>query len=222
MAREFRIQLPIDEQAVRELRVGDTVYLSGLLCTLRDMGHRRAVDAVARGEQLPFDLGSVAMWHCGPITRQEGDRWRFVSAGPTTSSRFTPLGSQLIRRFGIRMVVGKGTMGTEAVAAMREVGSCFLNSTGGCAVLYARQVEEVVAVHWLDLGEPEAAWVVRVREMGPLLVGIDSTGDSLYQRVRAQVAPRLSQIYHEAGIDPTGGFVYLPKRVPASGRPSPH
>ena len=220
MAREFRIRLPDDEAAIRELRVGDTVLLTGLLCTLRDMGHRRATEAVARGETLPFDLSACTVWHCGPITRREGDRWRIVSAGPTTSSRFTSLGAALIRRFGIRAIVGKGTMGPEAVDAMREVGGCFLNSTGGCAVLYARQVEDVVDVHWLDLGEPEAAWVVRVRDMGPLVVGIDSTGDSIYRRIRGGLAPTLRRIYQEAGIAPARKLTYLPRRVPGSGQPS--
>lgn len=220
MAREFRIQLPADESAIRELRVGDTVLLTGLLCTLRDMGHRRAIEAVARGETLPFDLSGCAVWHSGPITRREGDRWQIVSAGPTTSSRFTPLGAELIRRFGIRVIVGKGTMGPEAVDAMREVGGCFLNSTGGCAVLYARQVEDVVDVHWLDLGEPEAAWVVRVRDMGPLVVGIDPTGDSLYRRIHGRLAPTLSRICQEAGIASTQKLAYLPRRVPGSGQSS--
>ena len=219
MAREFRISLPADEQTIRQLRVGDTVYLSGLLCTLRDMGHRRAVDALARGDSLPFDLSSGGMWHSGPITRRENGLWRIVSAGPTTSSRFTPLGARLIRQLGIRVVVGKGTMGTEAVEAMKDVGGCFLNSTGGCAVLYARQVEEVVAVHWLELGEPEAAWVVRVKEMGPLVVGIDSAGGSLFPRIAEEMRPRLDRIYHEANLEPAYRFTYLPKRVAASGQP---
>ncbi len=217
MAREFKIQLPAGEQAIRELRVGDIVYLSGTLCTLRDMGHRRAVDALARGEDLPFDLAGSALWHSGPITRRGDGRWHLVSAGPTTSSRFTPLGAELIRRLGIRVVVGKGTMGPPAVEAMKEVGGCFLNATGGCAVLYAHQVEEVVTVHWLDLGEPEAAWVVRARDMGPLVVGIDSTGDSLFDRMRAGMAPRLAEVYRRAGIAPDERFTYLPKRVPARG-----
>ena len=218
MGSEFRIQLPADEATIRKLRVGDTVYLSGMLCTLRDMGHRRAVDILAKGGQLPFDLSDAGLWHSGPIARRQGEQWRFVSAGPTTSSRFTSLGSELIRRLGIRVVVGKGTMGPDAVAAMREVGSCFLNSTGGCAVLYARQVEEVVAVHWLDLGEPEAAWVVMVRDMGPLVVGIDSAGDSLFSQIQRLVVPRLEQIYQEAGIPRGHRFVYLPKRVAGSGQ----
>lgn len=220
MSRTFRIILPASEETIRELRAGDTVYLSGLLCTLRDMGHRRAVDALARGESLPFDLGPIAMWHAGPIARMEHGLWRIVSAGPTTSSRFTPLGAELIRRLGIRVTVGKGTMGAAAIEAMREVGSCFLNSTGGCAVLYARQVERVEEVHWLDLGQPEAAWVVRVRDMGPLLVGIDSTGDSLHKQVRSVVVPNLRRVYQTAEIDPAYRFTYLPKRVAASGRPA--
>ncbi len=221
MSREFRIQLPASEQVIRQLRVGDTVYVSGLLCTLRDMGHRRAIDALATGEQLPFDLSSCAMWHSGPIAKQEAGRWRIVSAGPTTSSRFTPLGAQLIRALGIRVVIGKGTMGPAAAEAMKEIGGCFLNSTGGCAVLYARQVEEVVAVHWLDLGEPEAAWVVRVKDMGPLVVGIDSTGDSLFTQIKSRTAPNLARIYREAGVRPDEKLAYLPRRVPASGQPTP-
>lgn len=220
MAREFRIEYPADRQAIRDLRVGDTVYLSGLICTLRDMGHRRAVDLLARGEALPFDLSQAGIWHSGPITRLQGGRWHLVSAGPTTSSRFTSLGAELIRRLGIQVIVGKGTMGQEAVDALGEVGGCFLNSTGGCAVLYARQVEEVVAVHWLDLGEPEAAWVVRVKEMGPLLVGIDSTGASLFRQVRGQALPRLAKAYGDAGLAPEYRFAYLPKRVAASGQPA--
>src|SRR5512146_1828759 len=106
------------------------------------MGHRRARDLLAQGGELPFDLSQMGMWHCGPITRQDEDGWHLVSAGPTTSSRFTSLGAALIRRLGIQVIVGKGTMGQEAVDALGEVGGCFLNSTGGCAVLYARQVEE--------------------------------------------------------------------------------
>ncbi len=217
MAREFKIQLPAEERTIRELRVDDVVYLSGPLCTLRDMGHRRAVDALARGEELPFHLAGNGLWHCGPIARREDDRWRLVSAGPTTSSRFTTLGAELIRRLGIRVVVGKGTMGPLAVEAMKEAGCCFLNATGGCAVLYARQVEEVVAVHWLDLGEPEAAWMVVARDMGPLVVGIDSTGDDLFGRMRAEMAPRLAEVYRRAGIAPDARFTYLPKRVPGGG-----
>ncbi len=221
MSREFSIEMPASEELIRQLRVGDTVYLSGTLCTLRDMGHRRAVDALARGEELPFDLAAGGLWHSGPITRQEGGRWRILSAGPTTSSRFTPLGAQLIRQLGIRVIVGKGTMGLEAMAALKEVGGCFLNSTGGCAVLYANQVEEVVAVHWLDLGEPEAAWVVKVRDMGPLVVGIDSAGGSLFAEMRSRTAPNLAQIYQETGLEPAQKLAYLPKRVAASGQPSP-
>lgn len=217
MAREFKIQLPAEERTIRELRVDDVVYLSGPLCTLRDMGHRRAVDALARGEELPFHLAGNGLWHCGPIARREDDPWRLVSAGPTTSSRFTTLGAELIRRLGIRVVVGKGTMGPAAVEAMKEAGCCFLNATGGCAVLYARQVEEVVAVHWLDLGEPEAAWMVVARDMGPLVVGIDSTGDDLFGRMRAEMAPRLAEVYRRAGIAPDERLTYLPKRVPGGG-----
>ncbi len=216
MTREYHLQLPVTEEQIRQLTCEDIVYLSGLIYTMRDMGHRRAVDMLARGETLPFDLRNGALWHCAPIVRKTPQgKWEAISAGPTTSSRFTYLGSELIERLQIRCTIGKGTMMTKAVETMKEVGSCFLNSTGGCAALYAGKIEEVVGVHWTDLGLPEATWILRMKDFGPLIVGIDTRGNSLFEKVGAKMRQNMVSIYEKSHLDPNYSLSYLPKRVVA-------
>ncbi len=213
MSKVYHLTLPFTEEQVRGLEVGDSVYLSGSLYTMRDMGHRRAVEMVRRGETLPFDLTAGAMWHCAPIVRKVDGQWQVVSAGSTTSSRFTPLGSELMRALKVRCIVGKGTMGAEAVTTMGEVGGCFLNSTGGCASLYAQQLAGVEAVYWTDLGLPEATWVLRANGLGPLVVGIDTHGQSIFDNRRKEMARVLPGIYERSHLDPAYALSYLPKRV---------
>jgi tartrate/fumarate subfamily iron-sulfur-dependent hydro-lyase beta chain len=213
MSKVHHLTLPFTEEQVRDLKVGDSVYLSGSLYTMRDMGHRRAVEMIRRGEALPFDLAAGAIWHCGPIVRKVEGQWQVVSAGSTTSSRFTPLGSELMRALKVRCIVGKGTMGAEAVTTMGEIGSCFLNSTGGCASLYAQQLAGVEAVYWTDLGLPEATWVLRANDLGPLVVGIDTHGESIFESRRKEMARVLPGIYERSHLDPAYALSYLPKRV---------
>lgn len=216
MSKEVRLELPVTEEQVRGLTCGDVVYISGIVYTMRDMGHRRIVELLKRGEKLPFDLSRGAIWHCGPIVRQLPDgKWEVVSAGSTTSSRFTYLGSELIESLKVRCIIGKGTMLQKAVETMRDVGSCFLNSTGGCASLYAGQVEEVVEVFWTDLGLPEATWVLKLKELGPLVVGIDSHGNSLFDAVGKTMKANLVNIYQKCNLQPNYNLSYLPKRVPS-------
>lgn len=214
VGKEFRLELPLDEAKVRELKMGDVVYLSGKVFTMRDMGHRRAVDLLQAGQALPFDLREGVLWHCAPIVRRDGNRWEVTSAGATTSSRFTLLGSELIHRLRLRLTIGKGTMGGSAQKAMQEVGSAYLNMTGGCAALYAQQVREVVDVYWTDLGLPEAVWSLRVEDLGPLVVGIDAHGQSLYGEMRGELESRRPGIYASCRLRDGGNLTYLPKRVP--------
>ena len=216
MNKEHNLLLPASPEQVRQLKLGDVVYLSGLVHTMRDMGHRRAVDMLRRGEKLPFDLNDGAIWHCGPITRQDPQgRWQVLSAGPTTSSRFDELGPEVMKTFRVRCTIGKGIMGAKAIQMIREIDGCFLNATGGCGALYAGQVEEVVNVFWTDLGMPEAVWVFRVNRLGPLIVGIDSDGNSLVEGVIQAMRSNLASIYQRSGIAADHDLSYLPKRVAA-------
>ena len=214
MSQEYHLQAPLTEQQTRPLKIGDVVYITGIVHTMRDMGHRRSLDTLDRGEALPFNLKGGLLWHCAPIVRQNAaGKWEALSAGSTTSSRFTYLGSELMRRLQIRCFIGKGTMHTKAIEAMKEVGSCFLNTTGGCAALYGQQIEEVVDVPWTDLGLPEAIWVLRMKEFGPLIVGIDSYGQSLFENMGVSMRENLAEVYEKNHIDANYSMSYLPKRV---------
>lgn len=215
MSKTVHLTLPVTEEQVRDLHMGDIVYLTGHLYTLRDMAHRRAVDLLEEGKELPVDLASGVLWHCGPIAFQDDTgKWILSSAGSTTSSRFSVLGSQLIRHLGLRITLGKGTLEQVAVDTMAQVGSVFLNSTGGCAALYAEQIEEIETVHWYDLGMPEAIWVMRAKDMGPFIVGIDTHGESLYTNVRKNIKGRLEAAYDKYHLDNSHIYSYLPKRTP--------
>ena len=215
MSQEHHLKFPFTKDVVQKLKCGDIVYITGMIYTLRDMGHRRALDMIARGEELPVDLASGTIWHCAPIVRKnENDKWEVVSAGSTTSSRFTNLGSQMIKALNLPCTMGKGTMFKKAVDTMQEVGSCYLSTTGGCASLYAGQIEEVVDVYWTDLGLPEAIWALKVKDFGPLIVGIDCHGTSYYEVIGQKMRENLKKIYEKGRVDNNYNLSYLPRRVP--------
>jgi len=213
---ETEINLPASERDVRELKVGDIVYVSGIVHTMRDMGHRRVIEMLQRGERLPFNLRNGVIWHCGPITRKVNDKWEIVSAGPTSSSRFTELGAKLVEELNVRLTIGKGTMGAAMIKALRDVGGAYLIATGGCAALYAKEVVNVENVHWLELGMPEAVWILKVEKLGPLVVGIDSGGNALAKIVLNKVLIRIEDIYREENVDSTRTYVWWPKKIAGS------
>ena len=210
---ETILTLPVSEKDVRKLKVGDQVYVTGIVNTMRDMGHRRVVEMTKKGEKLPFNLMNGAIWHCGPIVKKKNKEWKIMSAGPTSSSRFTELGAKIVRDHQVRLTIGKGNMGTPMIKALKDVGGVYLLATGGCAALYARNIVKVDAVHWLDLGMPEATWVLNVNKLGPLIVGIDSEGNSLAQTVRAKLRSRIKEIYKNENIDPSRTYVWWPKKI---------
>ena len=213
---EKHLKIPSLEEDVRKLTIGDVVYLTGRMHTMRDMGHRRALDILNRGEKLPFSINEGCIWHCGPIARKENNEWKFLSAGPTSSSRFTELGAELIRRLKVRFTVGKGTMGKSTVDAMKDVGAVYLIATGGCAAVYAKKILNIDTVYWLDLGMPEATWVVNAKEFGPLVVGIDSKGNSLANNLIKEIQKNAPKIFDDLGIDYKRRYVWWPKKTVGS------
>jgi len=154
-----------------------------------------------------------AIWHCGPIVKKENKEWKIMSAGPTSSSRFTELGAKIVRDHKVRLTIGKGNMDSPMINALKDIGGVYLLATGGCAALYAKNIVKVEAVHWLDLGMPEATWVLKVNQLGPLIVGIDSEGNSLAQIVRNKVRSRIKDIYKAENLDPKRTYVWWPKKV---------
>lgn len=146
------------------------------------------------GEDLPFDLSGSAIWHCGPIVKHCESGWEIVSAGSTTSMRMDKIEPVAIERLGLRVIVGKGGMGPGTAEVLRRVGGVYLATVGGCAALLADGVKEVVGVHWLDLGIPEAVWELQVAGFGPLIVSIDTTGENLHANWTKATAERAKSL----------------------------
>lgn len=180
---------------VRSLTLGQTIYLDGLVHTGRDRFHKYLHD----GGVLPegVDLGSSALYHCGPVMVQEAAadgsfHWRMVAGGPTTSSREEPYEAEIIARYGLRMIIGKGGMGERTLQACKKYGCVYLQAIGGAATSIANAVEAVEGVDFLEtFGAAEAMWHLRVRNF-PVTVAMDAHGHSLYEQVHARSAQRLT------------------------------
>jgi fumarate hydratase subunit beta len=196
----YKLKTPISEEDVRKLKVNDTVYITGTIVTARDQAHKRALEMAKKGEKIPIDLKGLAVFHCGPIVKKEGDKWIAVAAGPTTSTRMDIFEDEFIKTFGVRVVIGKGGMGKRTTEAMQKHGAVYGAFTGGAAVLAARAIRNVRTVEWLDLGVPEALWVFEVEDFGPLAVSIDSHGNNLFENVKKQVEQNKQRIYAKLGI----------------------
>jgi tartrate/fumarate subfamily iron-sulfur-dependent hydro-lyase beta chain len=133
-------------------------------------------------KDLPFDPSGMALYHCGPLMKQENGQWVAVSAGPTTSSRMEAFEDILLDRFCIHLIIGKGGMGERTRKALQKTGSVYTAFPRGAGVLAAEKITAVPQVYWLEeLGMPEAVWILEVQEFGPLVVAMDSTGQSLYR-----------------------------------------
>ena len=196
----YKLTTPISEEDIRKLRVNDTIYITGTMVTVRDAAHRRALEYARQGKPLPISLEGLAAYHCGPIVKRRDDGWTIIAAGPTTSTRMEIFEDEFIKTFKVRVVVGKGGMGRRTTEAMRKYGAVYGAFTGGAAVLAANAIREVRGVEWLDLGMPEALWILEVEDFGPLTVAIDSHGNNLYEEVRKRVEENLPRVYKRLGI----------------------
>jgi fumarate hydratase subunit beta len=197
---ELEIDTPVTEAQIRDLKSGDVVYISGDIYTARDEAHIRALKYKEQGKDIPVDFADAIVFHCGPIMQKDGERWHLVAAGPTTSSRMNSLEPDFIRTFNVRGIIGKGGMSKPTLDAMGETGCVYLAITGGAALLAAKGIESVDTVHWFDLGMPEALWVLKGRRFGPLIVAMDSHGDSLYDEVNAKTQENLPGVREKLGL----------------------
>ncbi|MFQ5711462.1 MAG: FumA C-terminus/TtdB family hydratase beta subunit [Candidatus Geothermarchaeales archaeon] len=197
---DYHLRTPIEEEQVRRLKIRDVFYVSGTMFTARDEAHHRALEYHGKGVKLPLDFSGLVLYHCGPVVKKEGEVWKIIAAGPTTSTRMEKLEHEFIRKFGVRVVVGKGGMGPKTTRAMKEYGAIYGAYTGGAAVLAAKAIKSVKRVEWLDLGIPEAIYVLNVERFGPMIVAIDSHGNNLYDVVRENVEKNREKIYEEIGV----------------------
>jgi fumarate hydratase subunit beta len=194
------LTIPLSEKDVRELKLGEIVYLSGEFYTARDEAHITALEYKKEGKPLPVDFKDKAVFHCGPIMRKLNGTWELVAAGPTTSTRMNSLEPEFIRTFGPRAIIGKGGMGKEISDVMKEYGCVYLAITGGAAVLAAKGIKKVKGVEWLELGMPEAVWILEGENFGPLIVAMDVHGNSLFENVEAQVKENAQKVRKKLGL----------------------
>jgi fumarate hydratase class I len=188
--REVVLHPPLTEAAVRALRVGDVVLITGDMYTGRDAVHAHLVK-----NPLPagVDLRGAVLYHCGPVMLKQGETWAVKAAGPTTSSREEPYQADIIGNFGVRAVIGKGGMGAKTLAALKQHGAVYLNGIGGAAQYYARAVEKVLGVNLLEFGIPEAMWQLRVNNF-VAIVTMDAHGNSLHADVERETGAHLEEL----------------------------
>ncbi len=198
----YKLRLPVSEGEVRRLRVKDVLYVSGIVVTTRDQAHRRALEWHKEGKVLPVNFDGLAVFHCGPVMSKQDGRWVAVAAGPTTSTRMEVFEAEFIENFKPRVVIGKGGMGRRTADALAKLGAVYCVFTGGAAVLAAEAVKSVKGVEWLDLGMPEAMWIMEVEQFGPLVVAIDSHGGNLFSEVAEMVEVNRQKIYRKLGLQP--------------------
>jgi fumarate hydratase, class I len=182
------LQAPITEEQIRELKVGDVVQINGMMYTGRDAIHKYLSD-----HDSPVDLNGQVIYHCGPVMlKDKEDVWHVKAAGPTTSIREEPYQGDIMKRFGIRAVIGKGGMGPRTLTALKEHGGVYLNAIGGAAQYYADCIKGVEGVDLMQFGIPEAMWHLRV-EGFTAVVTMDSHGNSLHADVDKSSLEKLAQ-----------------------------
>ena len=193
-----KLTIPIADDAITSLKVGESVLLSGIMITGRDTVHKWLVDTFIMKTVQPTDsdlevykaikpiLDGGIIYHCGPVVGGlDTKAYRFVAAGPTTSIREEPYQGDVMHHFNLKGVIGKGGMGPKTLKACQEVPAVYFHAIGGAASLIAESVQKVLGVYKLDFGVPEAIWVIEVKDF-PVVVTMDSHGNSLHDGIRQE------------------------------------
>jgi len=184
------LQAPISEEEIRKLKVGDLVLIKGSLITGRDAIHSYLINP---DNESPINLQEQIIYHCGPVAVKNNNSWEIKAAGPTTSIREEPYQGEIIKKYKIRAVMGKGGMGEKTLKALQEVGAVYLNAIGGAAQYYSKCIKRVKAVELLEFGIPEAMWHLEVENF-PAIVTIDSHGNSLHKDINKSSLQKLSEL----------------------------
>jgi len=179
---KIKLNIPISEEDIRKLKIGDQVELSGIMVTARDNGHKLMVEEKPDFIRPYLDEGVI--YHCGPVVKKdENGEWQFVAAGPTTSSREEPYQATVIGEYSVRGVIGKGGMKDRTMDGLKQYGAVYFHAVGGLGTLLAQCVVKVTEVFKLEeFGTPEAFWVIEVKDF-PVVVTMDSHGNSVHESV---------------------------------------
>ncbi len=177
------MKLPLSSEDVGNLKVGDMLLLSGQIVTGRDKVHKFLVDEKPDKAEIPFKLDGGILYHCGPVIVKTGDSYKLIAAGPTTSMRVEMYEADVIGRYGLKGIIGKGGMGEKTLGALREYGCVYLHTMSGAAVYLADSIKRVVQ-GWKveEFGEPEAMWLLEVEDF-PVIVTMDTHGGNLHREI---------------------------------------
>ena len=193
---DYHLKTPLTESDLRQLHIGDTVTLDGVVFGVRDANLIRIFD---RHVEPPCDWRGAALLHTAPNVRKVGNRYEPISVGTTTSMRMDRFTEGLLRDYGVRAILGKGGMSQETARLMAHYGAVYLSVIGGAAASETLQIEEIEAVYWEDL-MPECIWQFRFRGFAPLIVGIDTHGGNLQLEVQVEARARLAEIRQRMGL----------------------
>ena len=206
-----KVSIPISDETIQSLKVGDPVLLSGIMVTGRDAAHKWMIESFIKKTSAPTPedlqvyealkplLAGGVIYHCGPVVSGlDSQEYKFVAAGPTTSTREEPYQGDVMHHFNIKGVIGKGGMGSKTLAACQEVPGVYFHAVGGAASLIAQSVQEVLTVFKYEFGVPEAMWVIRVDDF-PVVVTMDAHLSSLHAEVNASSQAALEGLLAQPG-----------------------
>jgi len=183
MVKPLRFPVSPESTELRSLRAGDIVSLSGTIVTGRDRVHKYLFEQKPPKAEIPFDLTGAALYHCGPVMMKTDEGYQVVAAGPTTSMRVEMYEASVIREYGIRGIIGKGGMGENTIAALKDTGSVYFQAVGGAAVYLADRIKKTLSVWKLDeFGPTEAMWLFEIENF-PAIVTIDSLGNNIHRDI---------------------------------------
>jgi fumarate hydratase subunit beta len=182
MATKHMLSLPVSKQQIFQIKTGDLVYLTGTICTGRDHFHKRVIEMNHKDQKLPTSFNLLkggAIYHMGPIVKKNAEgSYTIVSGGPTTSARMNPFQTEVCEILECPIIIGKG--GMDGVK-WENIPAVYLHYPGGAGAIVSKFVQNVLNVEWLDLGSPEAAWFLEVKDFGPLVATIDAQGGNFYK-----------------------------------------
>lgn len=187
------LTLPLTDEKVEKLQLGDTVYLTGVVYTARDMAHLEIKKLVQEKKDLPVEFKGSAIFHAGPVLKKRGNTsWNLRVIGPTTSMRMEPY-AEMVGQLGVKAIIGKGGMRADSQKAFSKYKQVYLQAAPGCAVKLAGSVESVEGGFWLEKGMPEALWILHVKKFGPFAVTMDCCGNSTYQMIKEQAQAMMKE-----------------------------
>jgi tartrate/fumarate subfamily iron-sulfur-dependent hydro-lyase beta chain len=188
---EFRLNVPLENARVTEIRVGDVLFVTGEIAIARDQAHKKLI------EIFTPELVGLPIFHCGPIARRVGEEWKIVAGGPTTSTRMDALTPPILEKYQTKIIIGKGGLGETGKKGLADFGAVYSEFTGGASALAVSKIVRVKTRLHEDLGPTELVWIWEAKEFGPLLVTQDHRGNDLKKVVATEAASRLDVVVNK-------------------------